>query len=57
MNDQGDFFPYFLVVIGVIVLSVGAYAPQGNPQDLILTTGAGLASGGLVAYKGKQPGA
>jgi hypothetical protein len=53
---ESDFFPYFLVIVGVVVMVIGSYAPQGKPQDLVLTTGSGLAAGGLVAYKGKPPG-
>lgn len=54
--NTNDYFPYFLVIMGVVVLVLGGFAPQGKPQDTILTAGAGLTSGGLVAYKGKPPG-
>lgn len=52
--ERDDFFPFFAIVVGLLTLCIAAYAPEGKGQDIALTTGSSLASGGLTAYGMRQ---
>lgn len=45
-----DLFPYFAIVSGILTVILAAYAPPGKGQDVALTLGSSLATGGLTAY-------
>ena len=49
MTDEPP-FPYFVILAGSFLLVIAAYSPQGKGQDVALTVGSSLATGGLTAY-------
>lgn len=49
MNSD-DLFPYFAITVGLITVIIAANSPQGKGQDVALTLGSSLATGGLTAY-------
>jgi hypothetical protein len=50
MLEREPYFPYFCVFAGLLTIIICAYAPDGEGRTISLTTGAGIATGGLGVY-------
>jgi len=50
MKGEEEFFPYFLIMVGLAAGIVFTYAPEGKGKDIMLNSAAGLIGGGLTAY-------
>jgi hypothetical protein len=48
--ENEPYFPYFCVFAGLLTVIVCSYAPEGEGRNIGLTTGAGIATGGLGVY-------
>lgn len=48
-----DFFPVFATSLGVFVVAIAVWSPDGQGKTAAIALGSNLTGGGLVAYQHK----